>query len=217
MKAFAKLSLCLVLIGSAARGDTLDPGGLSVLCLPQPGTAPQELDVLIEIPAGSIVKYELDPASGRMRVDRFQSMPVVYPANYGTVPSSLAGDGDALDVLVYSREPIVPGALIRVRPIGVLKMLDGGKRDDKVITVPADDVDPNYSEIRDIAHLPTIERERLRAFFLTYKQLPAGRELVDVQGILGANEALEVVRDSLRQWQDHHSTTASATSCKTSS
>ncbi|QIB64844.1 inorganic diphosphatase [Kineobactrum salinum] len=124
-------------------------------------------------------------------------MPVVYPANYGTLPSTLAGDNDPLDVLVYTREPVVPGALIRVRPIGILKMLDGGEQDDKLVAVPADEVDPAYTRVRDITDLPEIELQRLQAFFTVYKQLPAGRKQIELQGVGDRAAAFEVTRAAL--------------------
>ena len=143
---------------------------------PQSANCPQEVMAAIEIPAGSFIKYELDKATGHPIVDRFQSVPMVYPANYGVISQTLAGDGDSLDVLVYTRSPVQSGALILVRPIGVLKMLDGGEQDDKIIAVPAEAVDPTYAGINKIEDLPAIERERLEFFFRTYKTLPAGRK-----------------------------------------
>jgi len=102
---------------------------------PQPSEG-EEFFVVIEIPAGSATKYEIDAQTGLVFVDRFLSMPVVYPANYGSIPSSVGEDGDPLDALVLTREPIVPGALIRVRAIGTLIMPDDGEIDDKLIAVP---------------------------------------------------------------------------------
>ena len=169
----------------------------NVLYFPQPESAPAEVYALVEIPAGSTTKYELDAATGHLLVDRFQSMPVVYPANYGTLPSTLAGDNDPLDVLVYTREPVVPGALILVRPIGILKMLDGGEQDDKLVAVPADAVDPTYAGVRDIGDLAAIELQRLQAFFTVYKQLPAGRKQIELQGVGDRAAALEVARAAL--------------------
>jgi len=165
--------------------------------VPQAGANPNEVLVVIEIPAGSVTKYEIDKTTGYLVVDRFQSMPVAYPANYGTIPSSLAGDGDPLDVLVLTREPIVPGAFIRVRPIGVLRMIDGGAEDDKVIAVPVSDVDPHYDAVRTITDLPQIERQRIEAFFRVYKDLPVGRNPVELGGFVGADAAMASVRAAL--------------------
>ena len=164
---------------------------------PQSAKCPQEVMAAIEIPAGSFIKYELDKTSGHVIVDRFQSVPMFYPANYGVISQTLAGDGDNLDVLVYTRVPIQSGALILVRPIGVLKMIDGGEQDDKVIAVPATDVDPTYAEIKKIEDLPAIERERLEFFFKTYKQLPAGRKKVEVGEILSAEIAKKMIREAV--------------------
>jgi len=170
---------------------------------PQPKEAPAEVYAVIEIPAGSFTKYELDAATGHLIADRFQSMPVIYPANYGTLPSSLAGDGDPLDVLVYTREPVVPGALIKVRPIGVLKMLDAGEEDDKIITVPVDKVDPSYTDIHDVKDLPEIEVARLTAFFRVYKQLPEGRKKVALGGMADSRVARQVIDEALANFRDH--------------
>src|SRR5690606_24635675 len=119
-------------------------------------------------------KYEIDADTGHLFVDRYMSMPVVYPANYGSIPSSLGDDGDPLDALVLTRVPIVPGALIRVRAIGIMKMIDGGEKDDKIIAVPVSAVDPTYDEIQAIEDLPAMELQRMEAFFRVYKQLPEG-------------------------------------------
>lgn len=159
-----------------------------------------EIRVLIEIPAGSSIKYELDEASGRMEVDRFLSLPVVYPANYGVIPETLSADGDELDVLVYSREPIMPGVLIRVRPIAVLRMQDDGSRDDKIVAVPTTQVDPTYAAVRELSDLPDMERQRLQAFFSIYKMLPEGSAEVTLLGIEDAESARLAVQESRENW-----------------
>jgi inorganic pyrophosphatase len=169
--------------------------------LPQSDLFPDELVVVIEIPQGSITKYEIDPVSGIVAVDRFQSMPVTYPTNYGVITSSLAGDGDNLDVLLLSREPIVPGAMVKARPVGVLRMLDGGDEDDKVIAVPTSKIDPTYDAIHDISDLPAVEVQRIEAFFRVYKQLPAGRKLVELKGFLGIDEAKSLIRQASERFQ----------------
>jgi len=165
-------------------------------------TQPAEGDeffVVIEIPAGSSTKYEIDARTGHVFVDRFLSMPVVYPANYGSIPSSMGEDGDPLDALVLTREPIVPGALIRVRAIGALIMLDDGEADDKIIAVPASDIDPAYDAIRSIDDLPAMERSRIEAFFRVYKQLPdpADAAGVELGGYRSADEAAAQVRAAI--------------------
>jgi inorganic pyrophosphatase len=120
----------------------------------QPATAPQELWVVIEIPEGSAIKYEVDKATGRVYVDRFQSMPVHAPANYGSIPSSLAADGDPLDAIVIARAPLHPGVFIKVRPIGIMKTQDGAIVDDKILVVPVSAVDPTYDGITELSALP---------------------------------------------------------------
>lgn len=169
--------------------------------IPQSEKFPDEVVAVIEIPQGSMTKYEIDPESGIVAVDRFQSMPVAYPANYGVITSSLAGDGDNLDILVLSREPIVPGALVRVRPVGILKMIDGGEEDDKVIAVPTSKVDPTFDAIKDLADLPAIELQRIEAFFRVYKQLPQGRKLVELNGFGDSAEAKSVVQQAIKRYQ----------------
>lgn len=176
-------------LAAPASADFVNP-----FAYPQPEDA-SEFYTVIEIPAGSITKYEIDADNGHVIVDRFQSMPVAYPANYGSIPSSIAGDGDPLDALVYTREPIVPGAFIKVRAIGVLKMIDGGETDDKIVAVPASDIDPTYDDIKNITDLPKVEQQRLEAFFRVYKQLPEGRKVVELNGFSDAETAkAEVIK-----------------------
>ncbi len=162
----------------------------------QPKAAPAEVLLAVEIPAGSFTKYEIND-EGLVFVDRFQSMPVAYPANYGSMPRTLAGDGDPLDALVLTREPLHPGVLVKFRPIGVLRMLDDGKHDEKIIGVPTDKIDPTYAGIRDLSDLPEIERQRIEAFFRVYKDLPKGRNPVQLDGYGDAKEAKALIQASL--------------------
>ncbi len=166
----------------------------------QPKAAPEEVNLAVEIPAGSFTKYEIN-AEGLVYVDRFQSMPVAYPANYGSLPRTLAGDGDPLDALVLTREPLHPGVLVRFRPIGVLRMLDGGEHDEKIIGVPTDKVDPTYAGIRNVTDLPQVERDRIEAFFRVYKDLPKGRNPVHLDGFGDASEAKALIRDALQKFE----------------
>ena len=166
----------------------------------QPKKAPEEVLLAVEIPAGSSTKYEINE-EGLVYVDRFQSMPVVYPANYGSMPRTLAGDGDPLDALVLTREPLHPGVLIAFRPIGYLRMQDKDEQDDKVIGVPTDKVDPTYSNVRDLADLPLIERQRIEAFFRIYKDLPAGRNPVVLNGYGNAAEAKVLIIEALKRFE----------------
>ena len=161
----------------------------------QPASEADGAVLLVEIPAGSAIKYEVD-ADGRLFVDRFLSMPVAYPANYGSMPRTLAGDGDPLDALVLTRAPLHPGVLLRFRPVGVLRMSDRGEADEKIIGVPTDNVDPAYAAIRDIGDLPQAERERIEAFFRVYKDLPAGGNGVRLHGYGDADEAWALIRQA---------------------
>lgn len=165
----------------------------------QAKNVPEEAVLAVEIPAGSFTKYEINE-EGLLFVDRFQSMPVAYPANYGSMPRTLAGDGDPLDALVLTREPLHPGVLITFRPIGVLRMTDKGQGDEKIIGVPTDKIDPTYADIRDLKDLPAIERDRIEAFFRVYKDLPKGRNPVQLNGYGDAAEAKVVIEASLRRF-----------------
>ena len=171
----------------------------------QSAKAPEEVLLAVEIPAGSSIKYEINE-QGLLFVDRFQSMPVAYPANYGSMPRTLAGDGDPLDALVWTRQPLHPGVLVGFRPIGVLRMVDKGEQDQKVIGVPTDRIDPTYAGIRDLADLPAIERQRIEAFFRVYKDLPEDRNPVQLNGWGDAAEARALISESMRRFQDSRAT-----------
>jgi len=189
-----------LLLASPTQANEPESAITHPLLISQPERAPDEVELAVEIPAGSITKYEIG-ADGLIRVDRFQSMPVAYPGNYGALPSTLSGDGDALDALVLTRTPLYPGVLIRFRPIGVLRMADGGDADEKIIGVPTDQVDPSYTDIRDISDLPAIERERIETFFRIYKDLPATRKSVKLDGLGNAAEARNTINAALQRYR----------------
>lgn len=176
----------------------------NILAFPQPENNPDEFYAVTEIPAGGMIKYETDAKTGFIIADRFQSMPVAYPANYGSLTQSLAGDGDPLDVIFYTRAPLAPGTLIKLRPIGVLKMIDGGETDDKIVAVPASKIDPTYDEIKTLNDLPKIEQQRLEAFFRVYKQLPDGRKKVELNGFNDAETAKKEIRQAWEAWKEKH-------------
>ena len=117
--------------------------------------APQEVTAIIEIPRGSKIKYELDKKCGLIRVDRILSSSVTYPANYGFIPQTYCDDNDPLDILVLGQETFVPLSIAMAKPIGVMKMMDGGEADDKIIAVHADD--PEFSFYNSIHELPPID------------------------------------------------------------
>src|SRR5262249_54524380 len=130
---------------------------------------PQEFYGVIEIPAGSSVKYELDKKSGLIKLDRVLYSAVYYPANYGFIPQTLAEDDDPLDVLVLCQETVVPLTLIHARTIGLMTMIDSGKKDHKIISVAIED--PEFSSYRQAAEMPAHRLMMLRRFFQDYKQL----------------------------------------------
>lgn len=173
----------------------------NILNFPQPETLPDAFYAVTEIPAGGIIKYETDAKTGFIVADRFQSMPVAYPANYGSLTQSLGGDNDPLDVIFYTRAPLAPGTLIKLRPIGVLKMIDGGEVDDKIVAVPASHVDPTYDAIQTVADLPKMEQQRLEAFFRVYKELPEGRKKVELKGFEDANAAKAEIKQAYEAWK----------------
>ena len=185
----------LLLAGASVAGNAV----LHPFLAAQPKNAPEEVNLAVEIPAGSATKYEIKE-DGLVHVDRFQSMPVAYPANYGSMPRTLAGDNDPLDALVLTREPLHPGVIVRFRPIGFLKMVDDGEQDEKVIGVPTDKIDPTYATIRDLDDLPLIERQRIEAFFRVYKDLPTGRNPVQLNGWGNAAEAKALIRASMQRF-----------------
>lgn len=136
----------------------------------------EKLNVLIEIPKMSRVKYELDKETGLVHVDRVLYSPMHYPTNYGFVPQTLWDDGDPLDVLVMSHEPFVPGCLVAVRPIGVLDMTDDGDPDAKILAVPFND--PRFNTKQDITDVDPHTLEEIKHFFSVYKELQAKEVIV---------------------------------------
>lgn len=160
--------------------------------------APREFRVVVEIPLGSNVKYELDKPTGMLKVDRIIHSAVFYPANYGFIPQTLAEDDDPLDVLVFCQEAIQPLSIVEARAIGIMSMTDGGTRDDKIIAVAVGDPEFNaYKEVRD---LPPHRLEVLKRFFQDYKQLE-GKQ-VRVGKIHAASDAIRTVKAALeRYWQ----------------
>ncbi|OYV31239.1 MAG: inorganic pyrophosphatase, partial [Acidocella sp. 20-61-6] len=137
--------------------------------------APRDINVVVEIPQGSGVKYEIDKESGALIVDRVVFTPMAYPAAYGFIPGTLADDGDPADALVLISAPLVPGAVIRARPIGLLQMEDEAGTDEKIICVPHDKVHPEYTDIQEVAQLPAIKRDAIKHFFEHYKDLEKGK------------------------------------------
>ena len=161
--------------------------------IPLPDDVAAWFPVFIEIPKGSKVKYELDKATGLLRVDRVLYSAVHYPANYGFVPRTYAADGDPLDVLVLGEEQVAPAVLMRGHVIGVMHMRDEKGVDDKLIAVHEDD--PEYVSYRDIGDLPQHRLRELQRFFLDYKVLEGADVIVEAP--LGFEKALPVLRDAI--------------------
>lgn len=159
--------------------------------------APQIIPAVIEIPKGSKTKYELDKESGLIRVDRILFSSVVYPANYGFIPRTYGLDNDPLDILVLGQEAVVPLAIMRAKPIGVMKMLDQGAEDDKIIAVHLDD--PEYSFYESITQLPPHRMSEVQRFFEDYKQLE--KKAVKVEGFLDRPDALKTIEASITLYQ----------------
>jgi len=158
---------------------------------------PRDFQALIEIPLGSNVKYELDKATGLLKVDRIIHSAVFYPANYGFIPQTYADDNDPLDVLVLCQEPVQPLALIKARAIGVMTMIDSGASDDKIISVATND--PEFSDYLEARDLPPHRLLVLKRFFQDYKQLE-GKQ-VQVEDIKPAYAAINVIEKALTRYQ----------------
>lgn len=165
---------------------------------------PYEVNVIIEVPlGGEPVKYEMDKASGAMFVDRFLHTAMHYPCNYGFVPHTLADDGDPIDMLVAGRSPVVPGAVVRTRPVGVLIMKDEAGEDEKLLGVPVDALSPYYGDISSYRDLPRILIQQIEHFFAHYKDLEEGK-WVEIIRWGSAEEALDRIRTAI----DNHNATS---------
>jgi inorganic pyrophosphatase len=158
------------------------------------------LDVTIEIPAGGRNKYEIDHASGRIRLDRTLFTPMVYPADYGYIEGTLGLDGDPLDALVLLAEPAFPGVLVAVRPVGVFQMADEHGDDAKVISVPA--TDPRWDRVQDIDDVPAEVKASIGHFFARYKDLEPGK-FVTVHGFDDRDAAEKIIADAVRAARRH--------------
>ena len=168
--------------------------------VPTGSNPPDEINVIIEIPKDAEpVKYEVDKATGAIFVDRILSTPMRYPCNYGYVPHTLCGDGDPADVLVILPLPLIPGSVIRCRPVGVLRMSDEAGSDEKILAVPVDKVFAGYSHIDDIEKVSSHWCERIGHFFQHYKDLEKGK-WVKLDGWGGAVEAKKILLESIERF-----------------
>lgn len=161
---------------------------------------PEEVNVIIEIPAhADPIKYEVDKDSGAVFVDRFMATCMHYPANYGYVNNTLSDDGDPVDVLVVTPFPLISGAVIRCRPVGVLKMTDESGFDAKVIAVPVDKLTKIYSDVKEATDLPSLLLKQIEHFFEHYKDLEEGK-WVKVEGWDNADAAKNEIVESVERY-----------------
>lgn len=159
--------------------------------------APARVRAVVEIPKGSKVKYELDKATGLLKVDRMLYSSVNYPANYGFIPQTLGDDHDPLDVLVLMQEPVAPLSILRAKPIGMMRMSDQGESDEKIIAVHMDD--PEYSHLTHISELAPHRLDEVRTFFEDYKKLE--RKEVVVEDFTGPIEAIRAIHHCMKLYQ----------------
>ena len=158
---------------------------------------PEDINVIVEVPiGGEPIKYEMDKAAGTLVVDRFLHTPMRYPGNYGFVPHTLSEDGDPLDVLVANTRPILPGAVINVRPIGVLRMVDDAGSDEKILAVPTPKLTKRSAQVANYTDLPRITLEQVQHFFEHYKDLEPGK-WVKMQGWGDAAEAKRLIEEAM--------------------
>ncbi|HVZ66841.1 MAG TPA: inorganic diphosphatase [Patescibacteria group bacterium] len=162
--------------------------------------APELVNVLIEVPLDSKVKYELDHDLNMIVVDRFLFFDRGYPANYGAVPNTLSGDGDPVDVLVLSPLPVAPGVVMTAKPIGMLETEDEKGMDAKVVAVPPEKVNPEFGKYNDISELPEEITEKIKYFFENYKKNEPGK-WVKVSGWKGREEAIEEIRKGMENYK----------------
>lgn len=144
--------------------------------IPVGKNAPDDVNVIIEVPiGGEPIKYELDKASGALVVDRFLYTAMRYPGNYGFIPHTLSGDGDPVDVLVANTRAIAPGAVMSVRPVGVLLMEDNAGMDEKIVAVPSSHISARFENVSNYSDLPEITLQQIEHFFAHYKDLEPGK------------------------------------------
>ncbi|MFH1234222.1 MAG: inorganic diphosphatase [Candidatus Diapherotrites archaeon] len=162
--------------------------------------APQQVNAVIEIPKHSGVKYEVHKKTGMIKVNRFLFTSARYPYNYGFIPETLENDNDPLDLLVISDEPVVPGCIVEVRPVGILRTQDENGVDDKIIAVPLERIDPTFSKIKDLKDLDDPVLKRIAHFFGTYKELEP-KKWVKVLGFGGRAKAIKCIEQCIRRYK----------------
>lgn len=166
--------------------------------IPRGGNTPEEINVVIEINKGSKNKYEIDKETGLIALDRAMHSAQDYPFDYGFVPQTLWDDEDALDVVLLTTYPLLPGILVAARPVAVMGMVDSGEADDKIIAVPVGD--PRFADIKDLADINKHTLKEIEHFFATYKQIQ--KKIVEVTGFKGASDAQKAVTRSIALYNE---------------
>lgn len=170
--------------------------------VPAGKSLPDDMNVIIEIPMnGEPIKYEVDKDSDAVFVDRILGTSMHYPCNYGYVPHTLCGDGDPVDVLVLLPHALMPGSVVRCRPIGVLKMTDESGEDAKVLAVPVDKITPLYTKVASVDDVPEITLKSIEHFFEHYKDLEPGK-WVKIDGWEGVEAARAEINESVTRYQN---------------
>lgn len=159
---------------------------------------PEVINVIIECPKGSKNKYEIDKETGLIKLDRAMKTSQDYPFDYGFMPQSLWDDGDALDVVLFTTNPLAPGILVEARPVGIMHMIDGGEGDDKILAVPKSD--PRFDHVHDLQDLNEYSIKEIKHFFETYKSIENKSVIID--GCEGKEVAYEAVKKGLRLYAD---------------
>ena len=160
---------------------------------------PDDINVIVEVAiGGEPIKYEMNKEAGALYVDRFLYTPMRYPGNYGFVPHTMSDDGDPIDVLVANTRPIIPGAIINCRPVGVLRMEDDGGGDEKIIAVPSPKLTQRYVNVHNYTDLPSITLEQIQHFFQHYKDLEPGKG-VKLLGWGDAAEARKLITEAIER------------------
>lgn len=162
--------------------------------------APELVNVLIEVPLDSKVKYEFDKETEMVTVDRFLFFDRGYPANYGFIPNTLSGDGDPVDVLVLAPDVLIPGSVITAKPIGMLETEDESGQDAKLVAVPTEKANPEFGKYNDISELPEEITEKIKYFFENYKKNEPGK-WVKVAGWKGKTEAIEEIQKGMENYK----------------
>jgi len=168
--------------------------------IPLGDNAPEEFNAIIEIPRGSPNKYEIDKATGLIKLDRVNYSAAPYPFDYGFAPQTYWEDNDPLDVIILTTYPLAPGILVSVRPVAVIEMIDDGDSDYKIIAVPVDD--KRWDDVKDLKDLNQHSLKEYRHFFETYKQLKGKPAPVEIRGIKGRKEAVEAVEKSIKLYKE---------------